>query len=293
MTSLKYHRELKTHPRFRFAPRPALKQSMTAAAVLHNERQFAVMWSNTSSLAWNIFTEISIRALLLLFLCVLHLRFEPEMHYITEAELRPEYRRPRRESRVHMQTVVAVIIFVPLFAISSQVLLGHHDGALRGLLGWNLALIANAVTTEALKLAVGRPRPDFFYRCYPDGVVTADRRCTGDEREVADGRKSFPSGHSSFAFCSLGYLALFLRRMARRAPPLVRPIPFAMAAIISATRVCDNRHHWQDVAAGALIGLLVAHFSFERYCPQRSRRRAGSESASSSSVSSSAGRTAD
>lgn len=61
--------------------------------------------------------------------------------------------------------------------------------------------------SDFVKLRVGRFRPDFFDRCKYDAVLKA---CTGNASVILEGRRSFPSGHSSSAFFGCVFLLLFL-----------------------------------------------------------------------------------
>lgn len=48
----------------------------------------------------------------------------------------------------------------------------------------------NGIFTITLKLLVGRPRPNFFMRCFPDGYGTDINHCTGEYKGHMDGIKT-------------------------------------------------------------------------------------------------------
>ena len=84
------------------------------------------------------------------------------------------------------------------------------------ILGLFISLALSSFLADVVKNAVGRPRPDLIARCIPakgtpeHELVTIAVCTQQDQHKLHDGWRSFPSGHSSFAFGGLGFLALYV-----------------------------------------------------------------------------------
>lgn len=87
------------------------------------------------------------------------------------------------------------------------------------ILGLLMSLVLTSFLTDVFKNAVGRPRPDLLARCMVRAgwdkepghpVLVGVEVCTQtNHHKLQDGWRSFPSGHSSFAFAGLGYMAMY------------------------------------------------------------------------------------
>lgn len=188
------------------------------------------------------------------------------------------YRNPRRESYVGTSLLWSLALLAPLLmALCRFALARDREDLLQTLLGVSLALGINCILTDMVKLMVGRPRPDFFWRCFPDGELNPELRCSGAPEDVAEGRKSFPSGHSSISFCSLGFMSWWcmgkLRVWGGRPPGppgallLLALAPLTVALAVALSRTCDYHHHWQDVLVGSLMGLGVSFMVYRQHFP--------------------------
>lgn len=69
---------------------------------------------------------------------------------------------------------------------------------------------------------------------------------------------SFPSGHTAVAFSG----ATVLHKEFGKTSPWISVAGYAVATLTAVDRVRRNRHHWDDVAAGAVIGVLSAEASY-------------------------------
>ncbi|KAH0557973.1 phospholipid phosphatase 5 isoform X1 [Cotesia glomerata] len=219
--------------------------------------------------------DIFLRAFLALLIVTLE-RTEPFNRKIHDDEVWL-YKNPKTVSYVPVTVLWSAVFIVPMVVISVSFLI-HRDKIdfAQALLAVTLALGLNGVLTNIIKIIVGRPRPDYFWRCFPDGIANAEFNCTGDSHEIRDGKKSFPSGHSSFAFTSFGFVAYYLAGKLKTFSLSGKGhswnicsflIPLGFALCIALSRTCDYHHHWQDVVVGSTIGIFISYMCYRHYYP--------------------------
>ncbi|CAG5897888.1 unnamed protein product [Menidia menidia] len=128
--------------------------------------------------------------------------------------------------------------------------------------------------TNMAKLSIGRLRPNFLsvcnityasINCTPDSYVSQVTCRQPNQKMVEEGRKSFFSGHASFAMYTMLYLAFYLQarfswRGARLLRPLVQFLLIMMAIYTGLSRISDYRHHPTDVLTGFIQGGLTAYW---------------------------------
>ena len=135
-----------------------------------------------------------------------------------------------------------VVIGVPL-SLATAGLINHEEKMVRNACVSLAADIICGGITVALKYSTDRDRP---FVTYPDIV----------KKSVA-GSPSFPSGHTSSAFCTATSLSL-------AHPEWYVIVPsFAWAGTVGYSRMHLGVHYPSDVLAGALIGAGCGYLTFK------------------------------
>ncbi|XP_049936542.1 lipid phosphate phosphatase 2-like isoform X2 [Nymphaea colorata] len=204
---------------------------------------------------------------------------QPFYRFVGE-DMMSDLKYPLKSNTVPFWAVPMIAILLPMgifllyYIYRKDVYDFHH-----AILGLLFSVLVTAVITDAIKDAAGRPRPDFFWRCFPDGIgvydhLTRNVVCHGNKSVIREGHKSFPSGHTSWSFAGLGFLSLYLSGKIKAfdqsghiAKLCIVFLPLLAAAFVGVSRVDDYWHHWQDVFAGGLLGFVVAMFCYLQFFP--------------------------
>ncbi|KAG6410374.1 hypothetical protein SASPL_128432 [Salvia splendens] len=175
-------------------------------------------------------------------------------HRFVGQDMMTELKYPLKDNTVPIWAVPIIAVILPLTVILVFYFIRHNVYDLHhALLGLLFSVLITGVLTDAIKDAVGRPRPDFYWRCFPDGKPVSpvgNVQCTGSKSVIKEG--SF-SGLGFLAWYLSGKIKVFDRR-GHVAKLCLVFFPLLLAALVGVSRVDDYWHHWQDVFAGGLLG---------------------------------------
>ncbi|XP_047331753.1 putative lipid phosphate phosphatase 3, chloroplastic [Impatiens glandulifera] len=169
--------------------------------------------------------------------------------------------------------LLPIVVFLVYFPRKKDIYDLYHS-----ILGLLFAVLITGVITEVIKLSTGLPRPDFFWRCFPNGVDNYDSLgnviCHGNPSVIKEGYRTFPSGHTSWSFAGLGFLTLYIAGKLKvfdgrgHVSKLCIPIiPLILASLVGISMIDEYRHHWKDVFVGGLLGLIVATLCYLQFFP--------------------------
>jgi len=156
--------------------------------------------------------------------------------------------------------VVLIAMFLPvaLFVVFQIALHSLHD-LHHALLGLFEALVFNQVFTNSMQYMAGKYTPDWYARVR-----------NGTPSVILAGRLSFPSWNASTSFTALSYFSLYLagklglfrKNSGHTWKAVVVLVPVFGATLVSVTATLDYHSGFDDVIAGALLGLCLAMFFY-------------------------------
>ena len=165
---------------------------------------------------------------------------------------------------------VLVLIFRNMFP-QRMICITHEVHTLALTVGQAVGLAM--CVTNPVKVYAARLRPDYVSRLIefahfnPHNHTDQDLAviCDSTEHNIFDGRRSFPSGHSSIAFAGWTVVACVVhaRVFARRSNVsflylLFVALQLAVPMFVAVSRTRDYRHNYSDIAVGSLIGICSA-----------------------------------
>lgn len=133
----------------------------------------------------------------------------------------------------------------------------------------NFVLLAPAAAVYALNFAGVKGKNNFVDRSLiygmsnliGTGITSSVKQLSGVMRPDSSNRLSFPSGHTSKAFIA----AEFLRQEYKHRSPWYGVAGYAVAVGTGFLRMYNNKHWFNDVVAGAGVGILSTRVSYWLY----------------------------
>ncbi len=138
--------------------------------------------------------------------------------------------------RYHGDGIDGVLQYVPIASVYILKGAGVNSQS-----SWK-RMVVNTATSFAIDIGVTYALKYSIHSMRPDGTD----------------HNSFPSGHTSMAFCG----ATILHKEFGKKSPWISVAGYTVAVFTAADRVRRNRHHWGDVLAGAAIGVASAEAGY-------------------------------
>ncbi|KAK3881198.1 hypothetical protein Pcinc_014351 [Petrolisthes cinctipes] len=202
----------------------------------------------------------------------------------------PTIRRSYERDTISVVTLLSIGLFLPFFVMTiiewalPPSDLENNKSPLRLAVsqGWSYTsdLFVGGLfmyfLTDATKVAVGEPRPNFWETCRPNITLeqchekyirVSWRDCTNplqlSHSNLVDTMKSFPSGHAAVSVFSSIFMIVYIhqrlwRRWSLLAGPWLQLVWAVWTLICCQSRVWDNKHHWWDVLGGIFFGAFGA-----------------------------------
>jgi len=236
----------------------------------------------------DILLDLAIMAILIAITASLEAAEPRKVFFVKETLWRHSY--PFKENSVPSWVVPVYSFGAPLLAFTAHKLFVKASNRAMTWYDWyrvSLAMV-NAVLltaslTNCIKIAIGRPRPNFVFRCWADGNPIWQHggnqyggfaECTTPDNMDYEHRKSFPSGHSSWSAAGLGFFTfwLFGQTQAFSGYPHVWRISFSLvpafaALVVGITRITDYWHHVSDVCFGLALGYFISFVFYNQLFP--------------------------
>jgi membrane-associated phospholipid phosphatase len=205
--------------------------------------------------------------------------------YFSDGQIaNPEFSYPYQKDIIPIWLAAFLAFIIPfIFIMFMQIRVRNFNDTNTAIMGLLFSLISAAVFQVFIKWLIGGLRPHFFSVCKPyinasdygmgtgfDGLMFDRSICTGDEKQINDALQSMPSGHSTAAFAGLLYCSLYLngklKIFANYRPQYWKLVlfyaPILGAILISSSLTIDHYHHWYDILAGSIIGIMFAFGSY-------------------------------